>query len=447
MDELRKALEAAEEHVQAEEAPTSYGGVAEDAIDSTVYDVDVWTRRQGEVLAGLCQASEKETRSLADAGDLITDVCVDAFNAAFAPSLERTGKPPERRAKFFDTLEASGDLAAIRQNTALNLDLARIAAEGLLHGYCESLRVEQDPLSQHQPPALLSAMAAKAATDAAKEVRATLRSAADLAECAMSRGDPQALARSLRSALRSSRLRGILERVGRYISLARCLQSSKVTTTGSLETTGITLSGDLSAVVPSELAMLGGAVPVLRNLHIARLLQRQAMSWRKIRRTEAKRGPIVVMLDESGSMKDVLADAKAIAAALAWVARKQKREVVLMSYSSQLMLADLSSEATFLQWLEMFLDGGTIASLALAESMKYEIRGADHVIITDGDWDEEPDDQRLLDYRAWCRKHGVTVYGISVGCETPQLKAIADQIWNYAELGLDSACVQSVLSI
>lgn len=83
------------------------------------------------------------------------------------------------------------------------------------------------------------------------------------------------------------------------------------------ETRGLCRSDDISMMLPSELLLLAAKKPALRRLHFARQLERSLLSYERVawveenaktlERTEirpaAERGPIVLCLDTSASMR------------------------------------------------------------------------------------------------------------------------------------------------
>src|SRR5262245_62472889 len=95
---------------------------------------------------------------------------------------------------------------------------------------------------------------------------------------------------------------------------------------------GVVLGGDLGRLLPHELARL--VIPELEDDVLRRLVEGQVMC-REYRATEpVGKGPVIVCVDESGSMEGEKAHtAKALALALAWVARHQGRWCALVGYS------------------------------------------------------------------------------------------------------------------
>src|ERR1019366_9163122 len=101
---------------------------------------------------------------------------------------------------------------------------------------------------------------------------------------------------------------------------------------GMDDVVGVMLDGDVGRLLPHELAKLGD--DDLADDAMRRLVERQMMCREYPAVEPITRGPIIVCTDESGSMQGEKGHtAKALALALAWVARRQKRWIALCAYS------------------------------------------------------------------------------------------------------------------
>src|SRR3982751_324185 len=90
------------------------------------------------------------------------------------------------------------------------------------------------------------------------------------------------------------------------------------------------------------------------------------------------RGPVIVCVDESGSMSgDKGHTAKALALAMAWVARMQKRWVALVAYSGdsgERLLAlppGRWNESALMDWLTQFIGHGSNLDVPVREMPRY----------------------------------------------------------------------------
>src|SRR5206468_10027613 len=101
---------------------------------------------------------------------------------------------------------------------------------------------------------------------------------------------------------------------------------------GTDDVAGVVLDGDVGKLLPHELAKL--AVPGLADDVLRRVVERQAMCRRMTGTEPVVKGPVIVCCDESGSMQGEKNHAsKALALAMAWIARRQKRWCSLIAYS------------------------------------------------------------------------------------------------------------------
>jgi uncharacterized protein with von Willebrand factor type A (vWA) domain len=170
------------------------------------------------------------------------------------------------------------------------------------------------------------------------------------------------------------------------------------------------------------------------------------------------KGPIVVCVDESGSMRgDRVCNAKAFALAMAWIARHQQRWICLIGYSGGttgnllVMPPNKWDEAALIQWLVHFYGGGTTMDVPLVELPKtyWEQIGAprgktDLVLITDAIVNV-PTDMRnqFLDWKA---EEKVTVFSLIVGSShAGDLADVSDQVIPCSSINLES--VDPCLSI
>jgi uncharacterized protein with von Willebrand factor type A (vWA) domain len=197
----------------------------------------------------------------------------------------------------------------------------------------------------------------------------------------------------------SPRLRRIVELAGRLERVAAAKARSKVRP-GVGEIHGITLGGDLARLLPSEL--VGLRRPRLRLHLLARLLERRALCYSMEGREPQSRGPIVVLLDESGSMREAGKDvwSKAVALALLSTATKQRRAWHLVAFNGAIVRevtvpAGKATAADIQQALDHSCSGGTdfdAPILRAADIIKNSptMKQADCIMITDGEDELEP---------------------------------------------------------
>lgn len=142
-------------------------------------------------------------------------------------------------------------------------------------------------------------------------------------------GTRMALAEALRT---DERLRDLIRRAGRIQRIARA--GKKSTTEGTSEVYDVTRGADIPRLLPSELSKL--AHPALRALLLRDLAQRSAMQYALRSEEPLGRGPIISLLDISGSMRGEPHNwTRAIGMALAGVALREKRSATIADFNGR----------------------------------------------------------------------------------------------------------------
>src|SRR5262247_4362543 len=115
-----------------------------------------------------------------------------------------------------------------------------------------------------------------------------------------------------------------------------CLQQSRVNHPPS-EITSITIGNDLTHLLPGEVALLGD--PDLEDLFYLKFAERRLLQYELEGRESEGRGPIILALDESGSMSETLggvvkeAWSKSVMLGLLAIAHHQKRDLAVIHFS------------------------------------------------------------------------------------------------------------------
>lgn len=191
--------------------------------------------------------------------------------------------------------------------------------------------------------------------------------------------------------LRTPRLRQLSDLVGRFRNLARAKQKEKVQKERD-EVHNITIGNDLARVLPAELAMLKH--PLMRRDFYRRFTEGQLLQYALRTKERKGRGPLISLIDTSGSMRGQPADwAVATAMALVDTAARQKRQSAALFFDDA-----VHTEVEFapgerdvqklLTMATIGASGGTDykpalnAALATITYVGYE--KADVVMITDG---------------------------------------------------------------
>jgi Mg-chelatase subunit ChlD len=222
----------------------------------------------------------------------------------------------------------------------------------------------------------------------------------------------------------SRRLRRIAELAGRLERVAAQKARSKIRP-GVGEVHGIDHGCDLARLLPSELALL--CHPRLRLALLARLLQRRALCYGMTGREPQANGPIVVLLDESSSMRERGKDiwSKAVCLALLATATKKKRDFHLVAFNGAIrrevsIPKGRATPSMIQEALDQSCSGGTdfdapvIRAIELIRTSKV-MKQADVIVITDGE--DELEATTIESARSLTKSEGVSWFVVGVGPE------------------------------
>lgn len=234
------------------------------------------------------------------------------------------------------------------------------------------------------------------------------------------RGGDSNSKRELFNRVKSSRkLKALAELAGRMKRLAAHKQRSKADHARD-EVADVTTGDDLARLLPSELAKLTD--DRLRPLFYKALAERALLCY-ELRGTEPQqKGPIVVCVDNSGSMGgDRELWSKAVALALLDIAQRQKRAYALIHFDTSVQFTlevdrnDRPAWDKVIEAMEFFSGGGTNFGPPLKRALKLLERDsfakADVILVTDGaassDFGKE--------YKRRARDKEATTYGVQIG--------------------------------
>jgi uncharacterized protein with von Willebrand factor type A (vWA) domain len=242
------------------------------------------------------------------------------------------------------------------------------------------------------------------------------------------------LAEKLRN---SKKLKEVAELTGRMKAIAKKKQRSK-----SKESVGradITYGNDMDQLTSTELLLYTRKETKLDFLQ--RFAEGKVIQYAPQAKEKLGKGPIVGVIDTSGSMEKLDNQAKAILLALLAIAKKQHRAFGVVNFSSAVRTWSFPkgnpSTSELMDVIETFHDGGTDFELALSsamnilESSTYD--KGDVVFITDGD--SYVDDSFLRHYREMKIRMKFQILSIQLGYEkTDTLKLFSDQVVKAASL-------------
>lgn len=244
------------------------------------------------------------------------------------------------------------------------------------------------------------------------------------------------LAETLRN---NKKLREIAEWAGKFKSIAR--KKQKVKFTESLDRSGMTLGNDVERLLPQELGLLSNEKTKLDFL--SRFAEGRTMMFSPEGKDNLGKGPIVICLDQSGSMKERDEQSKGFILALAMIAKKQRRDFAVVTFSNKIgeVFTYPKGKITPNQLVDLamfFQGGGTHYVPALNKAKEIiqkekRFKKADIIFVTDG----APMDTGSLSEEKWCNEFaefrkgsGTNVMSLLIGRDVQKhyVKDFSDKI-------------------
>jgi uncharacterized protein with von Willebrand factor type A (vWA) domain len=429
----------------------------------TVLAVDRWGRRRGRELSD-------EWGAMEGAPEAEAPVATDALSSLFDTKPQLAQAPADQhRARWWQQLMETPEYRALHARTAHSPSLSRLGAAVLARQWMEYVATNPEPPDNGDGDGgeegegedlgqTLARMRStqQAVTQALDDVQTAEAAAAGLGVGDVGSLDSSSLAGYMEKIRDNATLRAILQMAGRYITRARSLQRKRLDAPRG-EIAGIELSGDVARLLPFELMQVAGAAPELELLALHRLASRRSLSYKQQKHEPVELGPIVVSVDESGSMAgDEIVCAKGLALAMAWIARQQKRPYMLIGFSGgstgTVVTSDDSTDQ-LINWCCHFFGGGTSLDVPVEQMPELwkrlppDVQGrADYILITDGI--VRCPDAVSTAYRTWASQMQVRTYGVLIGQTHPGgIAEIADRFWCVPDLNLDRVAIESLLSI
>lgn len=328
-------------------------------------------------------------------------------------------------------------------------------AEGWSPDTIEGMRQKARELAHQAQQALQTAAqdmrravreAAGAGQQKANEVRAALVGwGIDPSDAALARV-PLKDRLALVQRLTTPKMKKLAEIVGRFRNLARAKARERVKHERD-EVHSITMGNDLARVLPAELAAL--AHPLRRLDFYRRFTEGQLLQYDLRTRQREKRGPMIVLVDASGSMNGNPMDwAVATALALVDTAYRQKRRAAVIYFDTQILreIEFTSGDRDIEKIVEVAgqaARGGTDYRPALSRALAMIQDGggykrADVVMVTDGVC--KVDDgflsmfvsaKEMLDFKVWSVLIGADPY--------KELSRWSDRVWPVRQLTEETA--------
>ncbi len=232
----------------------------------------------------------------------------------------------------------------------------------------------------------------------------------------------------------------VADLVGRLRAIARARQKEKLKRDRD-ELHGITFGNDLTKLLPIEFAALRH--PLRKLDFYRRYTEKQLMQYELREKTPQGRGPIIALIDASGSMAgEPMNWAIGIALALVDTARRQKRRAIIVFFASKVKneheFVGKPDIKEFMKVASVGANGGTDYEPALARGLEFitdvNYKKADIVMVTDGVCELAEDfkktfltEKARLGFRCWT---------ILIGDESnaDSLREWSDRVWPIRDL-------------
>ena len=258
---------------------------------------------------------------------------------------------------------------------------------------------------------------------------------------------------------RSPKLQQIAAVCGRFTRIALQQHKTRVKHPPD-EITSITVGSEIERLLPSEIALL--ADPDLEDLFYLRFAESGLMQYDLIGHEPEGQGPIIIAIDESGSMTTDYGGmtgevwSKAVMLALLSIARLRKRDLAVIHFSGpddlrlDLFPKGEASPAEVIACASFFFNGGTVfepwmeKALELVDGSQFE--KADVICVSDGISDVSAEAQA-----EWARRRaerGMRAYSVLIGSNQGEalLDEISDAVFRLDDLRGDLLALEVIFS-
>lgn len=226
------------------------------------------------------------------------------------------------------------------------------------------------------------------------------------------------------------KMKEIADWAGRFKQVAR--KKQKTNNSDSMVRNGVIAGNDIERLLPLELGLY--MHPTTKIDFLRRFVEGQTMVFEQKGKKELGKGPIILCLDQSGSMHSLDAQAKGFTLALMSIARRQKRDFCLILFSTRTQVLNykkgkiLSSD--ILNLAQTFLSGGTNFSLPLSESLRIikgnRFKKADVIFVADGE--DKLSDFFLEEFNKMKKVKSVNVLSFILGEKTDTVEQFSDKV-------------------
>ena len=185
------------------------------------------------------------------------------------------------------------------------------------------------------------------------------------------------------------KMREIADWAGRFKQVARKKQKTKYKQ--AMERSGVILGNDMERLLPIELGLYTN--PTTKIDFLRRFVEGQTMMYVQEGKEILGKGPVILCLDQSGSMRSLDTQAKGFTLALMSIARRQRRDfcLILFSTRTEVIIYEKGKvkSSDIVNLAQTFMSGGTNFTLPLSESLRLinesRFKQADVIFVTDGE--------------------------------------------------------------
>ncbi len=245
----------------------------------------------------------------------------------------------------------------------------------------------------------------------------------------------------LSKTLRKPELEKILNKIGEKRTLARRGQRKRKKLYQGIQSRN-TISDDLNSITEDEYINLGIGIEAFELDFYNRYLNARLSTWEGARIEKKRKGPIIVCYDGSASMEgERIEEAKAHLFAFMEIARKQKRKMLTIQFSSvedKLFIIELEPYTENLEKkldiIEGYIGKGTDFNKPLIKSLEFIInlgyKDADIIFMTDGE--SYIDENFKTDFLNYKKVYKFKMYLILINYtkkEYKDIQLISDEIY------------------
>jgi len=235
-------------------------------------------------------------------------------------------------------------------------------------------------------------------------------------------------------------MKEIAEWAGRFKQIAR--KKQKIIHRESMERRGVTLGKEIERLLPMEFGLY--MHPITKIDFLRRFVEGQTMQYEQKGREVLEKGPIVLCLDQSGSMYQLDTQSKGFILTLMSIARKQRRDFCLILFSTRIQIHKYEKGeikgSDMVSLARTFLGGGTNFALPLDQAMNVinesQFKQADLVFVTDGE--DTLNDSFLLAFNKKKKEKDFNVLSLVLGSSTKIVEQFSDkvvQVYDFDDAG------------